>query len=147
MDKKESLIPVIDETSKARDRVRMDFCQNGVESNTEFWPIEHPTEPPDEDQPVKCPVPDSSLVNEEQFCDSPRKRTELSAVVNKEGMMVVAAAAAEPPAQAVRKRHHAATHRDHTVVNPPLRRPPVHPLPTRDFTIFQLLQPFNKSES
>ncbi|CAL5339096.1 unnamed protein product [Camellia sinensis] len=68
----------------------MDVCQNGVDCNKELWPIEHPVEPPDEDQPVKCPMPHTSLVN----------RTDISAVMNEEGMMVVAA---EPPAQAVRK--------------------------------------------
>ncbi|THF95570.1 hypothetical protein TEA_019007 [Camellia sinensis var. sinensis] len=41
----------------------MDLCQNGVECNTDFWPVEHPIEPPDEDQPVKCPKPDSSVMN------------------------------------------------------------------------------------
>lgn len=29
----------------------------------EFWPVEHPSEPPDEDHPLKCPMPDSSVIN------------------------------------------------------------------------------------
>ena len=39
----------------------------GVEYNAEFWPIEHPVEPPDEDQPVKCPMPDSSVIKVSPF--------------------------------------------------------------------------------
>ncbi|KAH0469636.1 hypothetical protein IEQ34_001194 [Dendrobium chrysotoxum] len=35
-----------------------------VEYDAEFKPIEHPMEPLEEDQPVKCPMPDSSLLNE-----------------------------------------------------------------------------------
>lgn len=28
----------------------------------EFWPVEHPLEPQDEDRPVKCPMPSASSV-------------------------------------------------------------------------------------
>ncbi|XP_028118526.1 uncharacterized protein LOC114316070 [Camellia sinensis] len=121
----------------------MDVCQNGVDCNKELWPIEHPVEPPDEDQPVKCPMPHTSLVNE-WFSDSMRKRTDISAVMNEEGMMVVAA---EPPAQAVRKRHHTSTHEDRHTLTPLLRMPPLHPFPTHSITIFQMLHQFNKFES
>lgn len=31
--------------------------------DSEFWPIEHPIEPLDEDQPVKCPVLNSAVLN------------------------------------------------------------------------------------
>ncbi|KAM1484538.1 hypothetical protein TB2_035672 [Malus domestica] len=34
-----------------------------VEVDFEFWSVEHPLEPPDEDRPVKCPMPDSSVIN------------------------------------------------------------------------------------
>lgn len=35
---------------------------NETESHdVEFWPIEHPIEPLDEDRPVKCPVLNSVL--------------------------------------------------------------------------------------
>ncbi|KAF5949928.1 hypothetical protein HYC85_011921 [Camellia sinensis] len=151
LDKKETLIPaVVDESRETRNRGSMDLCQNGVECNTEFGPVEHPIEPPDEDQPVKCPMPDSSVMNdgrmqEERFCDSLWKRTDLSAVMNKEGMVVVAAE--PPPARAVRKRHHTSTQGDHTLT-PLLRMPPPQPLPTQNITIFQMLQQqFNKFES
>uniref|UniRef100_A0A5B6YTK8 Uncharacterized protein n=1 Tax=Davidia involucrata TaxID=16924 RepID=A0A5B6YTK8_DAVIN len=126
----------------------MDMHRNGVESEVEFWPIEHPIEPLDEDRPVKCPMPDSSVMNdgrmhEERFSESLRKRAELSAVVNKEGMVV---AAAEPPVRAARKRHHTLTRRDQTI-SPLLRMPPLYPLPTQNITIFHILKHFNKFES
>ncbi|KAG0503898.1 hypothetical protein HPP92_003970 [Vanilla planifolia] len=35
-----------------------------LECDVEFKPIAHPMEPPEEDQPAKCPMPDSSLVCE-----------------------------------------------------------------------------------
>jgi len=35
----------------------------GVEKSTDFFPVEHPMEPPDEDRPVKCPMPESSVIN------------------------------------------------------------------------------------
>lgn len=33
-----------------------------AELEIEFWPLEHPTEPPDEDQPVKCPMLSTSAI-------------------------------------------------------------------------------------
>ena len=81
-------------------------------------------------------------MQEERFSDSQLKRTELSVMMNKDGMMLVAA---EPPARAVRKRHHTSAQGDHTLT-PSLRMPPLHPLPTQNITIFQMLQQFNKFE-
>lgn len=34
-----------------------------VDKSTDFFPVEHPMEPPDEDRPVKCPMPESSVIN------------------------------------------------------------------------------------
>ncbi|GFZ21364.1 hypothetical protein Acr_29g0005260 [Actinidia rufa] len=77
---------------------------------------------------------------------SPRKRTDVSATMTKEEMVVVTAEG--PPARAVRKRHHTSTHHvgDNTLT-PLLRMPPLHPLPTHNITIFQMLQQFNQFES
>lgn len=36
---------------------------HGVDKNTDFYPVEHPMEPPDEDRPVKCPMPESSVIS------------------------------------------------------------------------------------
>lgn len=38
-----------------------------LEVDFQFWPVEHPLEPPDEDRPVKCPMPDSSVINVSKF--------------------------------------------------------------------------------
>lgn len=35
----------------------------GDENEADFWPVEHPLEPRDEDRPVKCPMPESSVIN------------------------------------------------------------------------------------
>lgn len=45
----------------------MDWHHLEVEVDMDFWPVEHPMEPPDEDQPVKCPMPDSSVINVRMF--------------------------------------------------------------------------------
>lgn len=36
---------------------------NGVKNDAVFRPVEHPMEPPDEDHPVQCPMPESSVIN------------------------------------------------------------------------------------
>jgi len=36
---------------------------HGIESSVEFKPVEHPIEPIDYDQPVKCPLPEPSILN------------------------------------------------------------------------------------
>ncbi|XP_077230315.1 uncharacterized protein LOC143863518 isoform X2 [Tasmannia lanceolata] len=101
MDIKESQSPRSDEVG---DTVPSgtDGCDHGVELDDEFKPIEHLLEPLDEDRPVKCPMPNSSVLNE-WTVESLRKRAELSAAIE-EGMVV---AAAQPPVDAVQKRHHA----------------------------------------
>ncbi|ONK55770.1 uncharacterized protein A4U43_C10F810 [Asparagus officinalis] len=35
-----------------------------IETTVEFKPVEHPTEPTDCDQPVKCPLPEPSILND-----------------------------------------------------------------------------------
>ncbi|RZC69567.1 hypothetical protein C5167_032711 [Papaver somniferum] len=37
---------------------------HGIEVAIEFKPVEHPTEPFDHDQPVKCPLPEPSILND-----------------------------------------------------------------------------------
>ncbi|KAG8634829.1 hypothetical protein MANES_17G089700v8 [Manihot esculenta] len=125
----------------------MDLHHHAVEFDVELWPVEHPKEPQDEDRPLKCPIPASSLVNdgssrEERYGygESLRMRTEVPAMVNKEGIVIVAA---EPPIQAVRKRHHTLTHGDHTITS---RMPHLPPLPTQNVTIFQMLQQLDEFE-
>lgn len=53
-----------DESREARYRIGMDRHNLGVELvEMEFWPVEHPIEPHDEDRPVKYPMPDASVLN------------------------------------------------------------------------------------
>ncbi|KAJ0094893.1 hypothetical protein Patl1_15662 [Pistacia atlantica] len=121
---------------------------HGVEFELEFWPVEHPMEPQDEDRPVKCPMPTSSVINEsrmqeERIGEGLGKRAEAPAEMNKEGNEV---AIEGRPVRAVRKRHHTLTHEDN-VINPLMRMPPVPPLQTQKITIFEMLQEFDKFES
>ncbi|CAI9755312.1 unnamed protein product [Fraxinus pennsylvanica] len=37
---------------------------HGIEVAVEFKPIEHPTEPLDNDQPIQCPLPEPSILND-----------------------------------------------------------------------------------
>lgn len=36
---------------------------HGLETAVEFKPVEYPTEPMNFDQPVKCPLPEPSILN------------------------------------------------------------------------------------
>ena len=36
---------------------------HGIEVAVEFKPVEHPTEPLDNDRPVQCPLPEPSILN------------------------------------------------------------------------------------
>lgn len=37
---------------------------NGIEITTEFKPVERPPEPLDNDQPIQCPLPEPSILND-----------------------------------------------------------------------------------
>lgn len=43
----------------------MDIHRNGLEMKLmEFWPVEHPVEPMEEDRPIECPkIPHTSAMN------------------------------------------------------------------------------------
>ncbi|KAK4403221.1 hypothetical protein Sango_1062800 [Sesamum angolense] len=47
-----------DESSGSREIIREES------ERWEFCPIQHPNEPPQEDKPVECPLPHSSVINE-----------------------------------------------------------------------------------
>ncbi|XP_021685962.2 uncharacterized protein LOC110668883 isoform X1 [Hevea brasiliensis] len=143
---RESEVPLIYETTRQSGQrfgeMDIHHHHHPVE-DVEFWPVEHPMEPQDEDRPVRCPIPTSSFVNDgsisEQRCgESLRKRADVPAAVNKEGIVIVAA---EPPLRAVRKRHHTLTHGNHIT-----RMPHLPPLPTQNVTIFQMLQQLDEFE-
>ncbi|KAF3432048.1 hypothetical protein FNV43_RR26787 [Rhamnella rubrinervis] len=156
-DGKESKVGYIDERScretKQRDSssttTRMDQMQHGDDDDEddghevvqvvdfEIWPVEHPSEPPDEDRPVKCPMPadSSSVINlisacseiyenemenlkeggkrEKRFGErTMRKRPEVKKLQGGNGMEEEeeAMTSEPPPVRAVRKRHHTLTH-------------------------------------
>ncbi|KAJ1430551.1 hypothetical protein SESBI_07692 [Sesbania bispinosa] len=151
MDEKESEFPLIDDTSATQQSsIIMEVHHHqGVDKNTDFFPVEHPMEPPDEDRPVKCPMPESSVIsdermNEKRFAESLRKRVETSGAMA-EGERT-ASMDTEPPARGVRKRHHTLTHGGDLVMTPLMRMPP-GPLPSQNITIFQVLQQLDKFES
>ncbi|KAK4252692.1 hypothetical protein QN277_014436 [Acacia crassicarpa] len=37
---------------------------HGIEVAVEFKPVEHPTEPLDNDRPIQCPLPEPSIIND-----------------------------------------------------------------------------------
>lgn len=88
-------------------------------------------------------------MQEERLAESLRKRAEAPAEMNREAIEVNI----EPPIRAVRKRQHRLTHddveeeEDHKI-KPLMRMPPLPPLQTqKKFTIFEMLQDFDKFES
>ncbi|KAL6295305.1 hypothetical protein ACE6H2_003447 [Prunus campanulata] len=173
----ESEVALLDETREKQQHSSwgcgMEAPHNHVqlEVDFQFWPVEHPLEPPDEDRPVKCPMPDSSVINidivsckmhlqdggrqEKRSSESSavRKRTEVSsaaaATYSKPRMdqMVVAVAEPPPAVRAVRKRHHNTLTRGDHMISPLRRMPPIPSLPTQSITIFQMLQQLDKFES
>ncbi|KAK1308977.1 hypothetical protein QJS10_CPA09g01566 [Acorus calamus] len=44
-----------------------DALPHGSDVAAEFKPVEHPIEPPDCDEPVKCPLPEPSILNDGQI--------------------------------------------------------------------------------
>ncbi|KAK9226490.1 hypothetical protein WN943_011538 [Citrus x changshan-huyou] len=146
-DKKEKQVILIDE--------RQSRGVNVMEHELlelEFWPVEHPLEPQDEDRPVKCPMPsassvinnDSRMEDQERIADSFRKRTEVPPdFSNREGIDVNI----EPPIRAVRKRHHHSLTSDDHNAQSLMRTPPHPPLQSQKITVLEMLQDFDKFES
>ncbi|KAF7829172.1 uncharacterized protein G2W53_020336 [Senna tora] len=55
---------------------------HGIEVVVEFKPVEHPTEPLDNDRPVQCPLPEPSILNDgriwkERVSATVRRRSDL----------------------------------------------------------------------
>ncbi|XWS49314.1 hypothetical protein CRYUN_Cryun13aG0153100 [Craigia yunnanensis] len=55
---------------------------HGIEVAVEFKPVEHPVEPLDNDQPIQCPLPEPSILNDgriwkERVSDNARRRADL----------------------------------------------------------------------
>ncbi|KAJ4837275.1 hypothetical protein Tsubulata_017332 [Turnera subulata] len=55
---------------------------HGIEVAVEFKPVEHPVEPHDNDQPIQCPLPEPSILNDgriwkERVSATVRRRSDL----------------------------------------------------------------------
>ncbi|CAN6478911.1 unnamed protein product [Victoria cruziana] len=106
-----------------------------MQLGVEFKPIDHPTEPRDNDQPVRCPMPEPSILNDgriwkERFAEGMRRKNDIQ--VMKEDTET-----AEHPTQAVRKRHQT-NPRDHVIL-PSFSAPEQH--------IIKMLQESNDMDS
>ncbi|CAI9779150.1 unnamed protein product [Fraxinus pennsylvanica] len=118
-------------------RSSIDFHGNGEESSFEFWPVQHPSEPPEEDRPIECPMPaDSSVINgnnklQQKFSERLQRN---SAVFNREKRLDRVL-----PIRATRKRHHG-----EPMTKPLLGRHSLDQfLPPRGVTMFQMLNKFD----
>ncbi|KAG9454418.1 hypothetical protein H6P81_007322 [Aristolochia fimbriata] len=60
------------------------IATHGIEVTVEFKPVEHPLEPLDNDQPIRCPLPDPSILNDGRIW-----KERLSANVKRTGDLVV----------------------------------------------------------
>ncbi|CAN6974730.1 unnamed protein product [Brassica rapa subsp. trilocularis] len=77
IDDKEVLAPSSDVTASTTTA-----ATHGIEVATEFKPVEHPVEPLDNDQPIQCPLPEPSILNDgriwkERVSASMRRRGDL----------------------------------------------------------------------
>ncbi|ESQ33628.1 hypothetical protein EUTSA_v10008962mg [Eutrema salsugineum] len=62
IDDKEVLAPNSDVTTATTTTATT--ATHGIEVATEFKPVEHPVEPLDNDQPIQCPLPEPSILND-----------------------------------------------------------------------------------
>lgn len=82
---------------------------HGIEIAVKFKPVEHPIEPLNRDQPVKCPLPEPSILNdgriwkERMSSANPRVRADLPVV--KEGSQLESEAGGAKPRRAPLKRN------------------------------------------
>ncbi|KAL8227693.1 hypothetical protein R6Q57_015277 [Mikania cordata] len=139
--KEEVIVQLKDDSRETRNNLMIENvgvnCFD-LETEFDFWPIQHPTEPSHEDGPVQCPMPHSSRqINDERMQDkrfSDHKKSEAKSVIHKDNN---ALEATEPTIRSVRKRHY-----DHTNTIIPLL--PVSPYQK---TIFSKLEQVHKFES
>ncbi|GAB4834796.1 hypothetical protein Ancab_033064 [Ancistrocladus abbreviatus] len=93
---------VLPQNLEARDAagVAASAVAHGLEVAVEFKPVEHPTEPLDNDKPVHCPLPEPSILNDGRIwkervsAAGVRRRSDISLV--KEGTADDSDASVEP---------------------------------------------------
>ncbi|KAF5460389.1 uncharacterized protein LOC121237152 [Juglans microcarpa x Juglans regia] len=61
LDEREALPPNPGVTGVATGAIT---ASHGIEVAVEFKPVEHPTEPRDNDRPIQCPLPEPSILND-----------------------------------------------------------------------------------
>ncbi|KAI3522338.1 hypothetical protein L1887_00032 [Cichorium endivia] len=85
LDEREVLPPDTEVTESSTVVGAASTTQHGIEVVVEFKPVDHPTEPLDHDQPVHCPLPEPSILNDgriwkERVSAGVQRRTDLSVV-------------------------------------------------------------------
>ncbi|XP_011082321.1 uncharacterized protein LOC105165125 [Sesamum indicum] len=64
LDEREVLPPSTEATATAGLTATASNATHGIEIAVEFKPVERPTEPLDNDQPIQCPLPEPSILND-----------------------------------------------------------------------------------
>ncbi|XAR70697.1 hypothetical protein NMG60_11027647 [Bertholletia excelsa] len=64
LDEREVLPPNSEATGAATVAGVASAAAHGIEVAIEFKPLEHPTEPLENDQPIQCPLPEPSILND-----------------------------------------------------------------------------------
>lgn len=64
IDDRDGLPPVPEATTGATTVAASSASTHGIQIAVEFKPVERPTEPLDNDQPIQCPLPEPSILND-----------------------------------------------------------------------------------
>ncbi|XP_043725045.1 uncharacterized protein LOC122671723 [Telopea speciosissima] len=88
LDERQRAPPLNSEATRPTTTAAAAATSHGIGVAVEFKPVEHPIEPLDNDRPVKCPLPEPSILNDsriwkEQMPANTRRRADLP--VMKEG--------------------------------------------------------------
>nr|XP_043612916.1 uncharacterized protein LOC122584905 [Erigeron canadensis] len=83
LDEREALPPDTEVTESATVVEATATTHHGIEVIVEFKPVEHPIEPHDNDQPIHCPLPEPSILNDgriwkERVCAGVQRRADMS---------------------------------------------------------------------
>jgi len=88
LDDREILPPISEATAAATGAIP---ASHGIEVAGEFKPVEHPTEPLNNDRPIQCPLPEPSVLNDgriwkERVSASVRRRADLPVMKESGGL-------------------------------------------------------------
>lgn len=101
LDEREVLPPNADATSAATLSTATSAATHGIEIAVEFKPVEHPIEPHDNDQPIQCPLPEPSILNDgriwkERVSAGARRRSDLPVMQEAAAVEAEASTEAKP---------------------------------------------------